>query len=422
MPVGIRHVSPPTSPSHQDRLREELESVHTQISHIREINDFCLARGRAPPDLSQYDLEILQSKYAQLSLALEESLYASSSHRRGPSPAFASHRVVSPSDAHHLRPDSSSLHGPRLSSRPRSPSQDRSRSRDDYSSHLRHSRRSQERYLERFVPSDSPSHSRRPRSRGSPSPKRLEFSRESHSQHQMRFASRRSPSQHQMRFASRGSPSPGEWDSHQGGHPLQSEWDSHQEGHPLQSEWDSFLPLHSEWDSFLPPPQRMGFASSESPSQQRMKFTSRGPPSPKQMGFAPRGSPSPSEWDSHQEGHPLQSEWDSLLTPGLVAARDPFQGILLQGHATQGIPFLQRASPLCLSEWDSLPGILLLPNDNVLSRGTQILLDDGIHSELRLVRLQLRDPSRGLLPSIRIHLYDKIRKLKTPLCQPQLRP
>ena len=208
VPVGICHVSPPTSPSHQDRLRDELESVHTQISHIREINDFCRACGRAPPDQSQDDLEILQSKYAQPSLALEESLYASSSHLCGPSPAFASHRVVSPSDAHPLRPDSSSLHGPRLSSRPRSPSQDRSRSRDDYSGHLRHSRRSQERYLEQFVPSDVPSHSRRPRSWGSPSPKRLEFSRESPSQHQMRFASRRSPSQHQMRFASRRSPSP----------------------------------------------------------------------------------------------------------------------------------------------------------------------------------------------------------------------
>ena len=121
-----------------------------------------------------------------------------------PSPPIES----SPSDAHPLCPDSSSLHGPRRSSRPRSPSQDRSRSRDDYSSHLRHSRRSQERYLERFVPSDAPSHNRRPRSRGSPSPRQLEFSRESPSQHQMRFASRRSPSQHQMRFASRRSPSP----------------------------------------------------------------------------------------------------------------------------------------------------------------------------------------------------------------------
>ena len=209
VPVGIRHVSPSTSPSHQERLRDELESVHTEISHIREINDFCRARGRAPPDHSHRDLEILQAKYAQLSLALEESLHASSSRRRGRSPSFTSHRVVSPSDAHHpLRPDSSSLHRPRLSPRPRSPSQDRSRSRDDYSGHHRHSRRSQERYLERFVSSAAPTHHRRPRSRESPSPKRLEFSRELPSQHQMRFASRGSPSQHQMRFASRGSPSP----------------------------------------------------------------------------------------------------------------------------------------------------------------------------------------------------------------------
>ena len=163
----------------------------------------------------------------------------------------------------------------------------------------------------------------------------------------------------------------------QGGPLLLSDWNSPQ-GSPL---------LHSEWDSL-------------------------------------QGSPLlNSEWDSHQEGHPLQSEWDSLLTPGLVAARDPFQGILLlQGHAPQGIPSLQRASPLHLSEWDSLREVPLLPNDNVLSRGTQILLDGSIHPELRLVRLLLRDPSRGILPPILILLREKIRKLKTPLCQPQSRP
>ena len=256
VPVGIRHVSPPTSPSHQDRVRDELESVHTQISHIREINDFCRARGSAPPDQSQDDLEILQSKYAQLSLALEESLYASSSHRRGPSPAFTSHRVVSPSDAHPLRPDSSSLHGPRLSTRPRSPSQDRSHSRDDYSGHLRHSRRSQERYIERFVSSDAPSHGRRPRSRGSPSPKRLEFSRESPSRHEMRFASRRSPSQHQMQFASRRSPSPSS------------------SKRPLS--WDSRSPRpRSSRDSLSP---RRG-----SPSPKRRRYGSRDSVSPRRQ-------------------------------------------------------------------------------------------------------------------------------------------
>ena len=269
VPVGIRHVSPPASPSHQDRLREELESVHTQISHIREINDFCRAHGRAPPDQSQDDLEILQSKYAQLSLALEESLYASSSRRRGPSPTFTSHRVVSPSDAHPLRPDSSSLHGPRLSSRPRSPSQDRSRSKDDYSGHLRHSHRSQERYLDdsflatRLATVEGPVH-------GDPL--------------------------------------------------LPNDWNFH--GSHLRN----------------------------------------------------------TRCDSHQEGHPLQSEWASLLTQGLVLARDPFLGILvLQGHAPQGIPSLQGEVPL-------------LPKDVVMSRGTRSPLDGNTHLELCLVRLLLRDP------------------------------
>ena len=309
VPVGIRHVSPSTSPLHQERLRDELESVHTEISHIREINDFCRARGRAPPDHSHRDLEILQTKYAQLSLALEESLHASSSRRRGRSPSFTSHRVVSPSDAHHsLRPDSSSLHRPRLSPRPRSPSQDHSRSRDDYSGHHRHSRRSQECYLERFVSSAAPTHHRRPRSRESPSLKRLEFSRD-------------------------------------------TRCDSHQEGHLRNT-----------------------------------------------------------RCDSHQEGHPLQSGWASLLTQGLVPARDPFQGILvLQGHAPQGIPSLQGE-------------VLLLPKDDVMSRGTQSPLDGSTHLELRLVRLLLRGPIRGLLLPILILLREKIGKLMTPLCQPQLRP
>ena len=114
--------------------------------------------------------------------------------------------------------------------------------------------------------------------------------------------------------------------------------------------------------------------------------------------------------DSHQEGHPLQSKWASLLTQGLVPARDPFQGILvLQGHAPQGIPSLQGE-------------VLLLPKDNVMSRGTQSPLDGSTHLELRLVRLLLRDPIRCLLLPILILLREKIGKLMTPLCQPQLRP
>ena len=143
MRYGSRHVSPSRTPSHQERLRDELERTHAEISQIRDCNDFCRAHGRAPPDHSYRDLEILQSRYAQLSLALEESLQDSSSGQRGRSPFIASHRVASPSDAPHpRRPDSSSLQRLRLSPRHSSSSQDRHRPRDASSGlldHLRHS-------------------------------------------------------------------------------------------------------------------------------------------------------------------------------------------------------------------------------------------------------------------------------------------
>ena len=85
-PSGSRHASQPPSPSHQERLRDQLEDVHRQLSHTREIVDFYRAHGRVPPDQSQDDLENLQAQYAQISIALEESLYVASSHRRGPPP------------------------------------------------------------------------------------------------------------------------------------------------------------------------------------------------------------------------------------------------------------------------------------------------------------------------------------------------
>ena len=140
-----------------------------------------------------------------------------------------------------------------------------------------------------------------------------------------------------------------------------------------------------------------GFASRGSPSPKRMGFASRGSPSPKRLGFASDAGPSCSKRPLSRDSPSPRPRYsrDSLSPKGFASAP---------------------------SEWDSLREILLLPNDNVLSRGTQILLDGSIHPELRLVRLQLRDPSRGLLPPILIHLHDKIRKLKTPLCQPQLRP
>ena len=217
-------------------LRDDLDRTHTEISQLRDYIDFCRTRGRAPPDNSYRDLDILQSRYHQLSLALSESHQAFTSSRRGRSPVIASSRVPSPTYAPRPpRPDSSSFRGPRLSPQPGPSSQDRRRPRDASSDLPHHSRLPEERYRDRFATSADCSDSRRRRSRESPSPKR------------MGVASRGSPSPMRMGFASRGSPSP----------------------------------------------KGMGFASRVSPSPQRMGFASRGSPSPKRKGFASRESPSP---------------------------------------------------------------------------------------------------------------------------------
>ena len=100
--------------SSPERLRDELERTHTEISQLRDMVDFCRARGRAPPDHFYRDLDILHSRYDQLSLALAESRQAFASSHRGRSPI-----VVSPSDAPRPpRPDSSPLKGLRLSPQP----------------------------------------------------------------------------------------------------------------------------------------------------------------------------------------------------------------------------------------------------------------------------------------------------------------
>ena len=164
---GSRHVSPP------ERLRDDLERTHTEISQLRDYIDFCRARGRAPPDHYYRDLDILHSRYDQLSLALSESRQAFASSHRGRSPVIAS-RVPSPTDAPRPpRPDSSSLRGPRLSPQPGPSSQDRRRPRDAPSDLPRHSRLPEERYRDRFATSAEYSDTRRRRSRESPSPKRM---------------------------------------------------------------------------------------------------------------------------------------------------------------------------------------------------------------------------------------------------------
>ena len=99
-----RHMSSPK------RLRDDLERTHAEISQLRDYSDYYRACGRAPPDHYYRDLDILHSRYDQLSLALAESRQAFASSRRGRSPVIVSPRVTSPTDAPRpSRPDSSSL-------------------------------------------------------------------------------------------------------------------------------------------------------------------------------------------------------------------------------------------------------------------------------------------------------------------------
>ena len=260
---GSRHVSS------ADRLRDELERTHTEIVETKDYIDFCRARGRAPPDHSYRDVDILQSRYDQLSLTLSE-WQAFSSSRRGRSPVIASSRVPSPSYA--PRPDSSSLRGPRLSPQPGPSSQERCRPRDASSDLPRHSRLPEERFHDRVASHTDYSDRRRRRSRESPSPRPVGV------------ASRGSPSPMRMGFASRGSPSPS--------------------GMGVASRVSPSLERMGVASRRSPSPKRMGFASRVSPSSERMGFASRGSPSPKRMGFASRGSPSLKRKDSASRESP----------------------------------------------------------------------------------------------------------------------
>ena len=320
-----------------------------------------------PPDQSQDDLENLQAQYAQISIALEESLYVASSHRRGPSPAFSSHRVASPPGAAPLGPHLSSLRGSRRSDRPRSPSHDRSRSRDAFSGHPRPSRRSHERYEERVVPSDAPAHRRRPRSRDSPSPRQLDFPSKSPSPRQKRFASQRSPSSSRERFASRGSSSPKR---------MRVAPDA-----PYQERFAARRSPSSPQERFAsrrsPASSRERFASRRSPSSPQKRFASKGSSSPKRMGFAPDAGPSSSR-------RPLSRDSRS---PRPRSSRDPFS-----------------------------PKVPLPLNDDAMSREIQSLLINITHLELCLESLLKGDPIHDLrLPTLLL-LRERKRELMRPLC------
>ena len=298
---GSRHMSPSRTHARHEQLREDLERTHAEISQLRDYTDYCRARGRTPPDHYYRDLDILHSRYDQLSLAFEESQQAFASGRSARSPV-----VASPSDAplpHRL--DSSSIKGHRLSSSDRS----------------RHSRRSEERYRDRFASSAEPRHSKRRRSRDSPSSERMGFaSKGSPSPKRMGFASRASPSPKRMGFASRASPSPKRMGF---ASPKRQRFASRDSSSPRRqhSSHASFRE-----DSFERPPSRSSPTHPSSPSRENKEAEESSMPAPVRamidfilMSF-PKATASPS--------HPSSRAFDLSASAGVTDAATPSGSLL----------------------------------------------------------------------------------------------
>ena len=187
--------------SSPERLRDDLELIHTKITQHREIIDFIRARGMSPANHYYRDLDLLHAEYDQLSQTLVESREAFASRRRRGSPDVASPGVASPAAAPRPpRPDSSSRTGLHLPPQPgpssfgdqRFASQYRPRPRDVSSDRSRQCGISEDRSRKRFVASDQPGDRRRFASGGSPSPKRRRFASEDSTSPQRRHSSRAS--------------------------------------------------------------------------------------------------------------------------------------------------------------------------------------------------------------------------------------
>ena len=100
--------------SSPERLRDELELIHTKITQHREIIDFIRARGMLPANHYYRDLHLLHAEYDQLSQTFVESREAFASRRHRGSPDVAP-PAAAPRPP---RPDSSSRTGLRLSPQP----------------------------------------------------------------------------------------------------------------------------------------------------------------------------------------------------------------------------------------------------------------------------------------------------------------
>ena len=290
---GSRHMSPSRTHTHHEQLREDLERTHAEISQLRDYTDYCRVSGGTPPDHYYHDMDILHSRYDQLSLAFAESQQAFASGRSGRSPV-----VASPSDAPLLhRPDSSSIKGHRLSSSDRS----------------RRSRRSEERYCDRFASSAEPRHSKRPRSRDSPSSERMGFaSRASPSPKRMGFASRASPSPKRMGLASRDSPSP-----------KRQRFASRDSSSPRRQHSSR---ASSREDLFERPPSRSSPTHPSSPSRENKEAEESSMPAPVRaiIDFILKSFPE----DTASPFHPSSRSFDLSASAGVTDAATPSGSLL----------------------------------------------------------------------------------------------
>ena len=269
------------SPSLQHRLRRQLDDVHRQLDNAKEIVDLYHAQSRVPPDQARYDLEILQDRYAQLSIALEESLASTSFHSHGPSPT--SHGIASPS-VDPLAP----LRGSPGLDRPRSP--------------YRFSSRSEERYEQQVAYSDAPAHRRRPRSR------------ESHPSRELDFPSK-SPSPYHSSSRDRFSTDL----------PFQRRSTSRRSSSPRRTQSPTKRRVASRR---TPSPAQRRVASRRTPSPAQRRVASRRTPSPAQRRVASRRTPSPVQRRvaSRRTSSPTQRRVTSQLTPSPTQRRVASKG------------------------------------------------------------------------------------------------
>ena len=251
--------------------------------------------------------------------------------------------------------------------RPRSPSHDRSRTRDAYSSHHRFSRRSHERYDQRVAYSDAPAHRRRPRSRESPPSRHLDFTSKS-------FSHLRGASPH--------------------GGPRRLRRGASPHGAPrrlLRS-----ASYHGGYRRLLRRASPHG-----GPRRLLRGASPHGGPRRLLRGASPHGGPLRlPKGASPPRGYHHLSEWDSLQSQDLALPGDPFIGIFALKDAPPGTFSLHREVPLRLSE-------------DTMRRETLSPLNSSTHLELCLksplkssIEAYIQDP----LITIRVVIFASWRK------------